>query len=290
MQKKQILTASAVVLVIAAAAFASFKVYADKANADKNVGVAARINGEVITVDEIKKGYDDNPQIVEQVAFDQFYPKAVDIYVNGKLLYQAAAKANVQETPEYKAQLKTAEEDLARKVYLENAIAQKVTEAAVKDFYDNEYVKNYQSKKEAKAKHILVEKEATAKEAIKKLNSGAKFDDVAKQYTKDSTVELGYFSEDIMVPEFSKAAFALKKGEYTKAPVKSPFGYHVILVEDFRDSAPLPLKDIEPQIKNMLTQKAIAEIFDNLYKNSIIQKFDLQGKEVTIAPENPAKQ
>lgn len=290
MQKKQILTASAVVLVIAAAAFASFKVYADKANADKNVAVAARINGEVITVDEIKKGYDDNPQIAEQVAFDQFYPKAVDIYVNGKLLYQAAAKANVQETPEYKAQLKTAEEDLARKVYLENAIAQKVTEAAVKDFYDNEYVKNYQSKKEAKAKHILVEKEATAKEAIKKLNGGAKFDDVAKQYTKDSTVELGYFSEDIMVPEFSKAAFALKKGEYTKAPVKSPFGYHVILVEDFRDSAPLPLKDIEPQIKNMLTQKAIAEIFDNLYKNSIIQKFDLQGKEVTIAPENPAKQ
>ena len=290
MQKKQILTASAVVLVIAAAAFASFKVYADKANADKNVGVAARINGEVITVDEIKKGYDDNPQIVEQVAFDQFYPKAVDIYVNGKLLYQAAAKANVQETPEYKAQLKTAEEDLARKVYLENAGAQKVTEAAVKDFYDNEYVKNYQSKKEAKAKHILVEKEATAKEAIKKLNGGAKFDDVAKQYTKDSTVELGYFSEDIMVPEFSKAAFALKKGEYTKAPVKSPFGYHVILVEDFRDSAPLPLKDIEPQIKNMLTQKAIAEIFDNLYKNSIIQKFDLQGKEITVAPENPAKQ
>ena len=179
---------------------------------------------------------------------------------------------------------------MARKVYLENAVAQKVTEAAVKDFYDNEYVKNYQSKKEAKAKHILVEKEATAKEAIKKLNGGAKFDDVAKQYTKDSTVELGYFSEDIMVPEFSKAAFALKKGEYTKAPVKSPFGYHVILVEDFRDSAPLPLKDIEPQIKNMLTQKAIAEIFDNLYKNSIIQKFDLQGKEVTVAPENPAKQ
>lgn len=289
MQKKQILTASAIVLVAAAAAFASFKVYADKASAEKNVGVAARINGEVVTIDEIKKGYDDNPQIAEQVAFDQFYPKAVDIYVNGKLLYQAAAKANIQETPEYKAQLKTAEEDLARKVYLENTVAQKVTDAAVKDFYDNEYVKNYQSKKEAKAKHILVEKEATAKEVIKKLNNGENFDDVAKKYTKDSTVELGYFSEDIMVPEFSKAAFALKKGTYTKAPVKSPFGYHVILVEDFRDSAPLALKDIEPQIKNMLTQKAIAEIFDGLYKNSIIQKFDLQGKEITVAPENPAK-
>ncbi len=289
MQKKQILTATGIVLVVAAAAFASFKVYADKADAEKNIGVAARINGEVVTIDEIKKGYDDNPQIAEQVAFDQFYPKAVDIFVNGKLLYQAAAKAGVQETPEYKAQLKIAEEDLARKVYLENTVNQKVNEAAVKDFYENEYVKNYQSKKEAKAKHILVENEATAKEVIKKLNSGENFDDVAKQYTKDSTVELGYFSEDIMVPEFSKAAFALKKGEYSKAPVKSPFGYHVILVEDFRDSAPLPLKDIEPQIKNMLTQKAIAEIFDDLYKNSIIQKFDLQGKEIVAAPENPAK-
>ena len=275
MQKKYVLTTGTAVLVIAAAAFGAFKVYAEK-----NAGVAARVNGEVISIEDIKKGYEANPQIAAQVPFEQFYPKAVDIYVNGALLYQAASTAKVQETPEYKEQLKTAEEDLARKVYLEQIIKEKVNEAAVKEVYDNTYLKNFESKKEAKAKHILVSDEKTANDIIAKLNKGGDFDKLAEEYTKDSSVELGYFSEDIMVPEFTKAAFALKKGEYTKKPVKTQFGYHIILTEDFRDSQPLPLQDVEPQIRNMLTQKVVAETFDGLYKNGKIEKYDLEGKKL----------
>ena len=275
MQKKYVLTTGTAVLVIAAAAFGAFKVYAEK-----NAGVAARVNGEVISIEDIKKGYEANPQIAAQVPFEQFYPKAVDIYVNGALLYQAASTAKVQETPEYKEQLKTAEEDLARKVYLEQIVKEKVNKAAIKEVYDNTYLKNFESKKEAKAKHILVSDEKTANDVIAKLNKGGDFDKLAEEYTKDSSVELGYFSEDIMVPEFTKAAFALKKGEYTKKPVKTQFGYHIILTEDFRDSQPLPLQDVEPQIRNMLTQKVVAETFDGLYKNGKIEKYDLEGKKL----------
>ena len=275
MQKRYILTTTAAVVVVAAAAFGAFKVYAER-----NAGVAARVNGEVISIEDIQKGYNANPQIVAQVPFDQFYPKAVDIYVNGTLLYQAASAAKVQETPEYKEQLKIAQEDLARKVYLERLVQEKVNEAAIKDVYDNTYLKNFESKKEARAKHILVTDEKTANEVIEKLNNGGNSDELAKQYTKDSAVELGYFSEDIMVPEFTKAAFALKKGEYTKAPVKTQFGYHVILTEDFRDSTPLPLQEVEPQIRNMLTQQVVAETFDNLYKTGKIEKYDLEGNKL----------
>ena len=139
--KKYLLAASAIVIVAAAAAY-SFKVCAEK-----NEGVAARVNGEVISIEEIKKGYSDNPQIAAQVPFDQFYAKALDVYINGKLIYQAASAAKVQETPEYKEQLKTAQEDLARKVYMEKLIAEKVNEAAVKNFYEEEYVKKFESKK-----------------------------------------------------------------------------------------------------------------------------------------------
>ncbi len=278
MKKRYVLMTSAFVLAAAIAAGVSFKVCAEK-----NAGVAARVNGEVISIEEIRKGYDSNPQIAAQVPFDDFYAKAVDIYVNGKLLYQAATNAKVEETPEYKEQSKTVLEDLARKVYLEKAVADKVDDASVKATYDG-YVKNFTSKKEVKAKHILVKDEKTAKEVIKKLNDGADFDKLAKDYTQDSSVDLGYFTEDIMVPEFSKAAFALKNGEYTKTPVKTQFGYHVVLVEDARDSSPLPLKDVEPQIKNMLSQKALAEIFDNLYATGKIEKFDLNGKKIA-APE-----
>ncbi len=274
--KKYLLAASAIVIIAAAAAY-SFKVCAEK-----NEGVAARVNGEVISIEEIKKGYSDNPQIAAQVPFDQFYAKALDVYINGKLIYQAASAAKVQETPEYKEQLKTAQEDLARKVYMEKLIAEKVNEAAVKNFYEEEYVKKFESKKEVKAKHILVADEATAKDVIKKLDNNGDFEALAKEKSMDKAVDLGYFTEDIMVPEFTKAAFSMEKGTYSKEPVKTQFGYHVIMVEDFRDSRPLELKEVEPQIKNLLTQKVAAETFDNLYKSGTITKYDLEGKEVPL--------
>ena len=278
--KKYLLAVSAVAVVAAVAA------YSYKVNAENNEGVAARVNGEVISVEEIRKGYTDNPQIAAQIPFDQFYVKAVDIYVNGKLMYQAASKANVQETAEYKAQLKVAQEDLARKVYLDNLVAQKVTDEAVKAAYENEYVKNFVSKKEVNAKHILVSDEKTAKDIIAKLNKGGDFEKLAKENSLDKAVDLGYFTAEVMVPEFSEAAFAMEKGTYSKKPVKTQFGYHVIKVEDFRDSKPLEFDVVAPQIKNMLIQQTVAGAFDELYKTSQIVKYDLDGKEVQMpAPE-----
>jgi peptidyl-prolyl cis-trans isomerase C len=282
MKKKYVLTTSAVV-VAGVAAFAAIT-----ACAEKDKGVAARVNGEIISVDEIKNAYEKNPQIAAQIPFDQFYTKAVDIYVNGKLVYQAAQKADIESTPEYKEQLKTAQEDLARKLYLEKIVNEKVTPEAVEAVYNDTYLKEFKSQKEAKAKHILVDTEAKAKEVIAKLNKGAKFDDLAKQYSKDQA-DLGYFTANLMVPEFSKAAFSMKKGTFSQKPVKTRFGYHVILLEDIRDSAPLPMKDLEPQIRNALSQKTIAEAFDNLYNESKVTKYDLNGQEVKDEPQAEAK-
>lgn len=275
MHKKYLLSTSALIFA-AFAGFVSFNVYAEGKN-----GVAARVNGEEITIEEIKKSYEANPQIAAQVPFDQFYPKALEIFVNGKLVYQAAQKANIEKTPEYKEQLETAKQDLARKIYMEKAVAEKVTPEAVQDVYDNTYLKNFESQKEAKAKHILVADEATAKEIIKKLNNKEDFDKLAKEYSKDQA-DLGYFTEKMMVPEFSKAAFAMKKGEISQKPVKTQFGYHVILLEDIRDSKPLPLKVIEPQIRQVLTQKAVAETFDSLSANGKLEMYALDGTEILI--------
>lgn len=247
--------------------------------------VAARINGKEVTVAEIRKGYDSNPQIAEQVPFEEFYPKALDIFVNGELLYQAAQKAHIESTPAYKEELDTAQKDVARKVYLETVVAQKVTDEAINKFYQDEYVNKFKSKKEVKAKHILLDSEKDANTVLEKLKKGEKFEDVAKKHTKDNAVDLGYFTEDIMVPEFTKAAMALKKGEYTKKPVKTQFGYHIILVEDIRDSSPLPVEELAPQIKNILSQKAVAETFDELYQNGKVERFDLEGKLIKQEPE-----
>ena len=172
------------------------------------------------------------------------------------------------------------QDDLARKVYIEQQISQKVTDADVKKVYD-EYVASFKSEKEIKAKHILVDSEKLAEEIIAKLNKkSAKFDDLAKQYSKDQA-DLGYFTAEAMVPEFSEAAFAMKKGTFSQKPVKTEFGYHVILVEDIRDSKPLPMDAVADQIKNNLSQQAVGQVVSELHENAKIEKFDLKGKKIT---------
>ena len=173
--KKKILgfTISAVaVIVVAVASFVSFKVYNANAGADK--GVAAKVNGEIIYVNDLKQSYADHPQIQNRVPFEEFYAKTLDVFVNSKLVYQAAQKAKIEETPEYQRQLVTAKEDLARKLYLEKVVDEQVNDKAIQDLYD-EYKAKFESQKEIKAKHILVDSEDKAEEVINKLKKGEDF-------------------------------------------------------------------------------------------------------------------
>lgn len=274
MQKKYIFATTAAVVVLLAGAF-TYKVYAEKNN-----GVAAVVNGEQITVANIKEAYEQTPQIKNQVSFEEFYNRALEVMINSKLALQAATAANVQASQEYQKELAAMQDDLARKVYIDQQLATKVTDAEIKKVYD-EYVANFKSEKEIKAKHILVDSEDLAKEIIEKLNKkSAKFDDLAKQYSKDQA-DLGYFTAEAMVPEFSDAAFAMKKGTFSQKPVKTEFGYHVILVEDVRDSKPLPFENVAEQIKGTLSQQAVAQVVADLHKNAQIEKFDLNGKKIT---------
>lgn len=270
---------AAAVVIVAVASYISFKVY--NANAESNKGIAAKVNGETIYVNDLKQSYADHPQIKDRVPFEEFYTKTLDVFVNSKLVYQAAQGARIEETPEYQRQLVTAKEDLARKLYLEKMVDERVNDEAVKKLYDD-YTSKFESQKEVSAKHILVDSEDKAKEVIAKLNKGENFEKLAKEYSLDNAVDLGYFTKDMMVPEFSDVAFNMKKGEYSKTPVKTEFGYHVILVEDARASKPLELKEIEPQLKNMISQQAIADVFEGLRKNAKVERYSLEGK---VLPE-----
>lgn len=273
MKKKYVFAATAAVVVLLAGAF-TYKVYAERNN-----GIAAVVNGEQITVAEVKEAYEGTPQIKTQVSFEEFYNRALEVMINSKLALQAATAANVQASAEYQKELAVMQDDLARKVYIDQQLTKKVTDEEVKKVYD-EYVANFKSEKEVKAKHILVDTEDLAKEIIEKLNKkSAKFDDLAKQYSKDQA-DLGYFTAEAMVPEFSEAAFAMKKGTFSQKPVKTEFGYHVILVEDIRDSKPLAFEVVAEQIKGNLSQQAVGQIVAELHQNAQIEKFDLKGKKI----------
>lgn len=279
MQKKYIFATTAALVILIAGAF-TYKVYAERNN-----GVAAIVNGEQITVAEIKSMYDQNPQIKSQASFEDFYNYVLDVLVNNKLTLQAATKANVQATPEYQKRLAELQDEIARQVYVEQQVLARVTDQDVKKMYD-EYVAGFKSEKEIKAKHILVDDETLAKDIITKLNNkSSSFDDLAKKYSKDQP-DLGYFTAETMVPEFSAAAFALDKGTYSKEPVKTEFGYHVILVEDVRETKPLSFDDIQEQIRMNVSRKALAEILNDMTTKADIQKFDLKGKKIEAPKKN----
>lgn len=252
---------------------------AAQAKAEGKDGVAAVVNGKNITVAEIKDAYNMNPAIKAKVPFNEFYEKTLDVFVDGELVYQAAVADKVTETPEYQKQLKAAKEELARKVYLEKKVDKMVSDDQLKKVYAD-YKKSFKAEKEVKAKHILVDSEAKAKEVIGKLNKGGNFDKLAKEYSKEPA-DLGYFPKEAMVPEFANAAFALKKGQYTKAPVKTQFGYHVIKVEDIRDAKPQPYEKIKPQLKGMMAQGAMGKVFEDINKNAKVTKYDLKGKAIS---------
>jgi len=189
-----------------------------------------------------------------------------------------AMASNVEDDKDYQMQLKSLKEELARKIYLEKQVDKLVDDKAVEKLY-KDYKASFKGEKEVKAKHILVKNEATAKEVINKLNRKGNFDKLAKEYSKEPA-ELGYFTKDLMVPEFAEAAFDLKKGEYTKSPVKTQFGYHVILVEDIRDAKPQPFDEVKPQLKSMLSQKAMADVIKGLQQRAKVVKYDMAGNEL----------
>lgn len=252
-----------------------------------NKGIAATINGKKITVDEIRYTYDVNPQIKDKVKFPDFYNKAVEVYVEGRLLYDKAVKSNILESEEYKKQLELLKQDIARKVLVEKTVEASVTDEAVRKFYE-EYKKAFVSEKEIKAKHILVDDEKQAEEVIAKLGEGQKFVDLAEIYSKEPA-DLGYFTKDMMIPEFGEAAFSMNIGEYSKTPVKSEYGYHVILVEDIRQTKPATFEEAKPQMKQIMTGKVLEGLYSDVKKNADIVIYNYNGKEVPFKGSSAAK-
>ncbi len=162
--------------------------------------------------------------------------------VERKLLIQDALKSGIENTEDYKKKLNALKKELALTLWMEQEakkIESSTTQKDLKEFYENNK-NNFKTPPQLKARHILVKTKEEAEAIIKSLESSK---DVKSDFIKlaqeksigpsgKSGGDLGWFPLDRMVPEFSEAADRLKKGEFTKEPVKTQFGYHVIYLED----------------------------------------------------------
>ncbi len=271
---------------IAAAVLSAMLLNPLPAGAEGKNGVAAVVNGEKITVAELKDSYNALPQLKSQISFDQFYPRMVEAKATETAILQAAKKANIESTPEYKKQLDAVKKQVMSNVYIQQQVEGKITDNDVKNLY-NQYKKEFKPQKEMSARHILVGDEATANDIIAKIKKGENFDQLAKTYSEEKNPNLGYFTKQMMVPEFADAAFRMKKGQYSQKPIKTNFGYHVIIVDDVRDSKPISYQEAEPQLRQALAQKTAQGVLKNILDNAKIEHYQLDGKPM---PKTPAAQ
>lgn len=146
--------------------------------------------------------------------------------------------------------------------------------------YYNENSDQFDVADQVDAKHILVDDKETAQDIIKQLDDGADFSELAKEYSTDTATaekggELGYFTADQMITEFSDAAFALEPGEYTKEPVETSYGYHVILCEDKKaahhQSFDEVKEDLTEQLTNQQVQSKYYELMEELRGSASIE-------------------
>ncbi len=196
--------------------------------------------------------------------------KIIDQAIEKKLLGEKAIKAGMENEPEFKEALENVKRDLALELWMKKEFDSiKLKDSEIKDFY-NKNKSMFKKPETAKARHILLKTKADAQAVIKELNNGADFKELAKTKSTGPSAanggDLGWFDRKRMVKEFSDAAFKLKKGHYTKKPVKTQFGYHVILIEDKKSGGSVSLDKVKPSIEQSLKVKKFQEKMKEITK------------------------
>lgn len=253
--------------------------------------VVAKVDGKNILRSEVLAFMKNMPPQMQQLPIETIFPVVLDQVVNGKIVEEKAEKTDVAADPEVAKRMAEAKEQIVRVVYMEQEINKNLSEERVKKAYDK-FVAEQGKVEEVKARHILVDKEETAKDIIKKIEGGAKFEDLAKEMSKDtankaSGGDLGYFTKTDMVKEFGDAAFAMKPGEVSKTPVKTQFGWHVIQVEDKRERPVPPLETVKPALEAQERREILSELLESWRKKADVEMFDMNGNPVKDKPATP---
>ena len=226
------------------------------------------------------------PPNSRQLPVDQLFPLALDQVINAKVIAGKTDKVNLDSDPVVKVQLAAAKKNIVRQVYIQKQVAKRITEDRLQEAYAA-YTAGFPVVEELAGAHILVDDESLAKELIKQLDEGGDFGELAQAHSKDNTAQnggdLGRFAKTDVVAEFGEAAFALEAGGYTKAPVKSEFGYHVIKVGEKRQRPPAPFEQAKPFLEGQLQQIALNEMISEWRGAAKVERFDINGKEIEPA-------
>lgn len=195
--------------------------------------------------------------------------------VRREIFLQEATRRGLPEKPEIKFQLDVQRQNALIQALMRDEVTRNlVTDAQIQGEYDKQKAAAT-GRKEYRARHILVEKEDEAKGLIDQIKKGAKFEELAKKSKDTGSAanggELDWAGPDAYVKPFSDAMVALEKGKMTEAPVQSPFGWHVIRLEDVRETQFPALAQVRAQIQESLQQQRVQNFVQELEKKAKVQ-------------------
>lgn len=228
-----------------------------------NAEVYAKVDGEEITEKDLAFLRQAMPNLDIANLPKEMKDKAIEQAIERKLLTREAKKDKLENTQEFKDALAEFKDTMILELWMRKQIEEvKISESEIKKHYNTNKDKLIQPET-AKARHILVATEKEAKDIIKELNKAgksveSKFAELAKEKSSDKgSAENGgelppFAREGQMVAEFSKATFALKPNTFTKTPVKTDFGYHIIYLKSIQPKGVVKYEDIKPQLENDL--------------------------------------
>jgi peptidyl-prolyl cis-trans isomerase C len=242
--------------------------------------VVATVNGEKILRSELMAAHENLPPQYRQVPFEQIYVALLNTLIDTKLAAAQAIEEKIHESAEFKQQMAAFKDRLLGSTLIQKMVDAKVTAEAVAERYAM-VVKDMGEQVEVHARHILMNTEDEAKAVIQELSKGADFAELAKKKSTGPSGpnggDLGYFGKGQMVPEFEKAAFAMDKGDVSKRPVQTQFGWHVIKVEDKRTQEAPSKEEMEPQIRQSLMKEIGEQVTKGLRDSAKIERFNLDG-------------
>lgn len=247
--------------------------------------VVAIVNGTQIKKSDLVAAQQALPDQYRQMPLEMLYDPLLDRVIDSQLLLAQAQKQKIGDDPKVQAEIARAKDNVLRDSLVQQAIDKGTTPEKLQQAYNEMKAQPGFAAEEVHAMHILVADEATANALIKQLQGGADFATLAKEKSIDPSAktnggDLGYFKRDAMVPEFADAAFTQDVGKVGATPVKSQFGWHVILVVDKRQAVPT-LAEKEPELREQVAREIVNALVTEVHQGAKIQRFNADGTPKT---------
>jgi peptidyl-prolyl cis-trans isomerase C len=251
--------------------------------------VLAKVNGSEIRQSDLALAEEELGPSLAQMDPATKDENVLSFLIDMKIVSKAAEDKKVQDTDDFKKRLAFTRNRLLMDSLLASEGKAATNDDAMKKVYE-EASKQIAGEEEVHARHILVETEDEAKAVKAELDKGGDFAELAKKKSKDPGAsdggDLGFFTKDQMVPEFSQAAFALDPGKVSD-PVKSQFGWHIIKVEEKRKRKAPDFDQVKAQVETYVTRKAQAEYVGKLREAAKIERMDKPEETAAKADAKP---